>query len=187
MKSKISFLGWCLLGVLLLSGPALAVPSPSDYCSSKCSAARCYEGCYDQFEGKSSTCAAFLNEFGDFDRDGLVYTSDNCACHANPNQADCDGDGRGDVCDTRNEKWVLVQDLGICRDTDEHAWGWIIERNAVKQYQNVCDNAYCIDHSSIDREGCYAFEAADANDCCDDNFPLSFCTGTKCGTATCPF
>ena len=35
----------------------------------------------------------------DTDRDGDIDTQDNCPFHSNANQADDDGDGRGDVCD----------------------------------------------------------------------------------------
>lgn len=189
MKLRVFLFCLCLLGVLFLPEPALAEgsPSPSDYCSSKCTAARCYEGCYDFFNGHGSTCAAFLNRFQDYDGDGVAYTSDNCACHSNSNQADCDGDGRGDVCDSRNEKWVLVQDLGRCRDNDSHSWGWRVEEHSVTKHQNVCTNAYCIHQSLVSDENCVAFDYANADDCCEENFSFSFCEGATCGSASCPF
>ncbi len=37
---------------------------------------------------------------GDSDGDGICNATDNCPNDANPNQADADGDGIGDVCDT---------------------------------------------------------------------------------------
>lgn len=187
MKLKVPFLGLCLLGLHFLAGPALAAPSPSDYCHTKCTVARCYESCYDAFTRQGSTCAAYLNSFGDLDGDGVVYTSDNCACHANSNQADCDGDGRGDVCDSRNERWVLVQFLGVCRDVDNHAWGWTVEAHEVRRYQNVCNNALCTHHNLISDESCVAFDYSDANECCDAHYTFSFCTGATCGSANCPF
>jgi hypothetical protein len=36
----------------------------------------------------------------DLDGDGVCANRDNCPINSNPNQADIDGDGRGDVCDT---------------------------------------------------------------------------------------
>ncbi|MFK8103032.1 MAG: Calx-beta domain-containing protein [Saprospiraceae bacterium] len=44
-------------------------------------------------------CAA---QGGDTDNDGICDAEDNCPNTSNPNQADADGDGLGDVCDTDN-------------------------------------------------------------------------------------
>lgn len=188
MKTKHSlFLGVCLLGMFCLSGPALAIPPAPEYCNTKCSAANCYAGCYDLFLGQASTCAAFLNRNQDYDADGVPYTSDNCACHANSNQANCDGDSRGDVCDSLNEKWVLVQDLGRCEwDDDDHAWGWTVEQYGAKRYQNVCNNAYCVDRYLISSVNC-SLSYGNPGNCCDSNYPLAWCIGGTCGSPNCPF
>ena len=49
--------------------------------------------CYDDFSFGTSAPA-------DTDGDGIVDEQDNCPTTANPEQADADQDGRGDVCDT---------------------------------------------------------------------------------------
>ena len=40
-----------------------------------------------------------VNSSGDNDSDGICDDVDNCPNDYNPNQADCDSDGIGDVCD----------------------------------------------------------------------------------------
>ena len=44
-----------------------------------------------------------LNINGDVDCDGVADNADNCPLKANPNQADVDADGTGDVCDTSKD------------------------------------------------------------------------------------
>ncbi|MDG2291307.1 MAG: lamin tail domain-containing protein [Phycisphaerales bacterium] len=54
-------------------------------------------GCFDLLAdtpGEANDCAA-----GDSDDDGISDTCDNCPDLANPDQADCDGNGIGDACE----------------------------------------------------------------------------------------
>ncbi|WP_426756962.1 lamin tail domain-containing protein [Myxococcus sp. Y35] len=46
---------------------------------------------------EGDTCTTFT--VGDDDHDGIVTWQDNCPFVANPDQADADGDGKGDACD----------------------------------------------------------------------------------------
>ena len=48
----------------------------------------------------SGICELLLDALGDDDGDGVTNDIDNCLLIANPNQADADGDGLGDACET---------------------------------------------------------------------------------------
>jgi hypothetical protein len=43
----------------------------------------------------------------DEDHDGIPDGADNCRFHANRDQADADGDGRGDLCDRNMDEHPL--------------------------------------------------------------------------------
>jgi hypothetical protein len=85
-----------------------------DPCLSSCRMANmaCIRDCaHDPTEGGDCGCPEANSECvlacpnGDSDLDGIPNGSDNCPSVANANQADCDGDGIGDVCDTLNANY----------------------------------------------------------------------------------
>ena len=43
-----------------------------------------------------------ISQDPDIDDDGVLTTVDNCPFNTNPDQADCDGDGVGNICDLQN-------------------------------------------------------------------------------------
>jgi hypothetical protein len=81
-------------------------------CADTCLAARqsCYRestSCGTQIicndcESGYDACIQSCLDFADDDGDGVLSRNDNCPFNPNPNQADCDGDGAGDACDSFN-------------------------------------------------------------------------------------
>ncbi len=68
-----------------------------------------------------------LNRVLDYDFDGFVNADDNCRWAANPNQADSDGDGIGDVCDDCEQ----CHGIGSCNNR---------EGECVCYYENLTDD-----------------------------------------------
>ena len=85
--------------------------------------------------GLSSTCGQFAgNPANDLDGDGVVNTSDNCLCTPNSNQADCDGDGTGNVCDSENANYQLVSNERCWIDRDVHVVYYDLEDYWERRY-----------------------------------------------------
>ncbi|HEX7151257.1 MAG TPA: thrombospondin type 3 repeat-containing protein [Thermoanaerobaculia bacterium] len=64
-------------------------------------------------------CLQYCQSNGDADGDGISNHFDNCPNTSNPGQADCDGDGTGDACDTFNGTTTY---LGFT-ETIDYVWG----------------------------------------------------------------
>jgi hypothetical protein len=58
------------------------------------------------------------NVSDDIDGDGILDDDDNCPEDANASQTDTDDDGKGDVCDSSDDREVEVEDPGPGVDTD---------------------------------------------------------------------
>ncbi|MBE9516520.1 MAG: thrombospondin type 3 repeat-containing protein, partial [Proteobacteria bacterium] len=105
----------------------------------------------DWAEGGGS--AHFFNlVFLDYDSDGIEDAVDNCKYTWNPDQADNEGDGEGDACDT-NDDWDLILDvsdncplitnqLQIDRDHDN-----------IGDVCDYCEDVANTDQSDIDSDG----------------------------------
>jgi len=61
----------------------------------------------------------------DADHDGVLDGVDNCPAASNPNQANCDGDSAGDVCDTKNGTFALVGSQVPCYLRSRTHFGYI--------------------------------------------------------------
>lgn len=182
-----------VLAILLCASALIGsrLQAQDDGCKNICNAMTCDAAC--QFNGEYITCLDWYDRFGDDgDGDGIPSDSDNCPCGRNANQADCDSDGAGDICDSRNERWVFVQNLGEC-DTDQHATGteWDIQKIGAIRYLNVCDNTYCSDRYVIEEKSCtFSFWGCGKGyfECCACSFSYNTChQANTCGGPDCPF
>lgn len=83
-----------------------------------------------------SPCGGGCGPFDDYDCDGVNNLTDNCTDDPNSNQADCDGDGRGDVCDILNGVFQPAGSVSTCMtDKDWHVlktdWEHHVEQRLV--------------------------------------------------------
>ena len=68
-----------------------------------------------------SPCGGGCGWNDDYDCDGVINATDNCTDHPNSNQADCDGDGYGDVCDAVDATYQATGSVDTCMtDKDDH-------------------------------------------------------------------
>ena len=112
----------CLVLFLGTGGTALAQPAcssgfcnPSMDCEIKC----CYNCSYGNIN--LITCLQYNGTCNqDPDADGVLWASDNCPRTYNPNQANCDGDAMGDVCDAENGIYARVSGVRCFIDKDVH-------------------------------------------------------------------
>lgn len=75
--------------------------------------------CNNLVAGTAAVCPPEREPDRDFD--GILNNVDNCPHVANRDQADCDGDGVGNVCDSENARYVVVTPEQTCRlDKDNH-------------------------------------------------------------------
>ncbi|HEV8580799.1 MAG TPA: thrombospondin type 3 repeat-containing protein [Thermoanaerobaculia bacterium] len=104
-------------------------------CSISCGG-NCDQLCLDDYNYCMNNC-----QYWDTDGDGVLDGSDNCPSTANSNQADCDGDGSGNVCDSLNGNFVPSGSQSVCAsDRDDHVWGYTIE---VTYQQTYVDTSSC--------------------------------------------
>ena len=81
-----------ILGLVLAQGGCR-----QDREDSPCADGACELECDPGYEERIGECVVNINQ--DEDRDGVPDQIDNCRSVANPDQADCDRNGRGDACD----------------------------------------------------------------------------------------
>ncbi len=74
----------------------------------------------------------------DCDGDGVPTNVDNCPSDYNPNQADCDNDGRGNVCDGQNGIFQQQGGEKTCEiDKDRHTFDFDLEHYVEKRLVDV--------------------------------------------------
>lgn len=138
------------------------------------------------------TCGEYQSCNADPDNDGVLWWNDNCPMTYNPNQANCDGDDTGDVCDPANEKWVIVENsFQLCYiDVDGHLLTQTLEAYSRQVYTNICGSGgTCIKHYLLGSGDCP--RPLSASYCCDEGFPEEACdmflNQDRCGLPKCTF
>ena len=180
--------------------PALAI---SASLSVGTASATCVQGCIDQYEECSSSCSqCFCQddynactaycETSDWDEDGITEPNDNCPDDYNPNQADCDSDGAGDVCDPDDANWVEIENIGPCDwDGDLYFDAVVVEIYSAKRWRNTCNNAECTDVYRSSSRWCEHFSSGcgfSATNCCDCRYGNDYCDHLEgCPAQNCPF
>lgn len=97
---RILVLSAALMGFLAALGAEAQIGNCSEVCTWN---TPCATDCIDVT--LFSTCGGYgvcYDPPPDSDGDGITDSRDNCPRNHNPDQADCDGDGTGDVCDSFN-------------------------------------------------------------------------------------
>ncbi len=98
-------------------------------CEGFCSDFMCFNR--DGSPMSPGTCPAMTNV--DLDGDGINDDVDNCTGHANPDQADSDGDGLGDACEG-------IAELRCAVDDDCHP----LNEGTEYVCYGYCDSSYCV-------------------------------------------
>ncbi|MDY7095514.1 MAG: hypothetical protein SX243_21260 [Acidobacteriota bacterium] len=81
-----------------------------------------------------SPCSGGCGPYDDYDCDGVANYTDNCIDDANSNQADCDNDGAGDVCDYLDATYQGSGSIDTCMtDKDDHG-AYITFEHHVEQW-----------------------------------------------------
>ena len=114
----------------------------------------------------SQTCEIPSPVNPDADGDGVFDDTDNCVSKANVDQADTDDDGKGDVCDSSDDRDIDTDGItiaeGDCDDTDPGRY----PGNTEVAYDGIdqdCDNE---DEDDLDDDG-YAAAVVGGEDCND--------------------
>jgi hypothetical protein len=174
--------------------------------SAATASADCTANCFTAYDECNRTCSqclcqADLNScldwcpYTDTDGDGVNDPSDNCPDNANANQADCDSDGVGDVCDTQVPYTRLSIGTSRCDiKSDSTLSGVKVEIFYQDFYQNSCTGQTC--YKKYRKYNYNCGYGADPYLCCKQQrcgSTLFYCAdceggwGNTCNTPACPF
>jgi thrombospondin type 3 repeat protein len=154
-------------------------------CKTSCGG-NCDQLCLDDFNSCMNYC-----QYADTDGDGVNDPVDNCPDNANADQADCDADGIGDVCDSQNGTWTLTS-LGTqkCELNTKTVWNGTrlrIYHHGV--YQNSCTGQTC-NRGELSQEFVCGW-GSNLLACCQSHAGVFECGGAwntyECGTPRCTF
>jgi hypothetical protein len=157
---------------------------PSGECALKLPACTC-SSYFNKVEGKTKACAKcdppipdeicpFLeDDKDDQDNDGILDSEDNCPRHPNPDQADSDKDGIGDVCNDDIDGDNIPNEMDNCprhpnpdqADSDKDGMGDVcdddIDGDNIPNEMDNCPRHPNPDQADSDKDG--------KGDACDDN------------------
>lgn len=168
------FRPYLLTGLLLLASVAAHAQIEATDCAYTCnSESMCDRWCTDG--GVESNCGNSGSCNPDPDADGLDYYMDNCPYNYNPDQADCDGDGWGDVCDSEDATYVIAEARNCWIRNRLHAWGSDTTWYSEVRYH---DTSTC---GSADK---WAKWTEDKRDCVG-NYDTYSCCVSKWGAQSC--
>lgn len=155
--------------MMLAVGPAEALPT---YCDDECDfQSCCQQACTDPATFEIITCQQWGTcKYSDVDCDGLTDPNDNCDTVSNYDQADCDADGAGDVCDSENATYEY-SGARVCRIQgwsfyDGSGWDSEVFRYWEGTFEDV---------SSCGAPDTYAQVNVDWEICEDENDPFWCC------------
>jgi len=160
-------------------------------CGSVCSSGTPCDSCRTA-GGLTTTCGQFAGHpANDLDGDGVVDTNDNCSCAANSNQANCDGDAYGDVCDFQDNSWKLITTgtQHCYLDTDNHTFNTTLEFYYQNVYKSSCTGQTC--YQKYLRGSVSCTTGSDYYQCCQNKWFAPDCGGAwnqdQCGLPRCAF
>jgi hypothetical protein len=165
-----------LLGALLGVPSALSAQLCETDCANTCtSSSYCGTGCTLSCD-TPSTCGEYGVCNPDPDGDGVI-SNDNCPFTYNPDQADCDGDGTGNVCDSDNGSWSLVSGTDhVCVIIGRTHFGYVdVQEHVEGLYHDVssCGSPDKWKDFALPGASCYGFITVEH--CCDITYGSNLC------------
>lgn len=175
MSKKVLF----VLAALFSGVSAASAQCPTD-CSYQCNSGSsscdmsCTENC-----STDSTCGQYGVCNYDPDGDNVYWPADNCGGTYNPNQANCDGDSLGNVCDPLNANYQQYSAWQTCYIVDRSHFGYMDQTNwreAVFRDASSCGAPDQVRNSSLWGYCTGYFPPSYAQSCCWSLWGPTTCT-----------